>query len=187
MRDWTGSSCRKTPPRQRARPPLYCCWCPWNRNKRITAFSPNRNPLLHTKPTYPLSVVKKISIPCCVCQESKYKIEALIHTPLVSCLYCTDCMGSICSQPGLWWQLESILCTKRVEAKGCKPTRMRWCFLMGRQQSITSSRCTLEVVPSLPSNYKHRGSVASTVYLFWWMLCWSRWPLNKKFVCLFVE
>lgn len=121
MRDWTGSSCRKTPPRQRARPPLYCCWCPWNRNKRITAFSPNRNPLLHTKPTYPLSVVKKISIPCCVCQESKYKIEALIHTPLVSCLYCTDCMGSICSQPGLWWQLRAFCAQKGWKPKVANP------------------------------------------------------------------
>lgn len=78
---------------------------------------------------------------------------------------------------------ESVLCTERMKARGCKPTRMRSCFLMGRQQSMLPPDVLWKLMLYLPSNYKNCGSVANQISLFWWTLCWSRWPWNEKFVC----
>lgn len=72
-----------------------------------------------------------------------------------------------------------------IKARGCKPTRMRSCFLMGRQQSTAASRCTVEANAILSIKLQELGKHCQ-VSVFILMNAVLKQMAIKQEVCLFV-
>lgn len=79
----------------------------------------------------------------------------------------------------------SVSCTERIKAKGCTPTRVRSCFLMGRQQSTAASRCAAEANAVLSIKLQESGKHCQGS-LFILMNSVLKQMAIKQEVCLFV-
>lgn len=151
----------------------------------VIASSPKREPLVCDKSTYPLLIVKNVSIPYPVWQRSKYKPKTHPYSSCTMSLlhwlhtkHLMPCWISVVAG--------NVLHTLKIKARGCKPTRMRSYFMMGRQQSPAASRCTLEVDAVLFIKLQKLGKHCQSS-LFILMNTVLKQMAIKQEVCLFVE